>query len=246
MINLALALSAGLLKAVAIKLGNFSLLAAIIPAKLEFLGTYVALAFRTGKILQALMAQVQAELNSLPPNPKEQKLRVEKVIKMLESALVLSRWQFLVEGEIQGQIGMIKYLFKDHDGALAAFLKASVRNFYARAFQAAIYFQRKDFTAMEKAFEDAVSAGKKEGIVWAAYAWCLAQNKATDKAISVLARGVEANPSDEKLKSALTALQNDKKLKMKPWEPMWWQFGLEAPPVMQPQFMGGRRGRFRR
>ena len=31
--------------------------------------------------------------------------------------------------------------------------------------------------------------------------------------------------------AGLTALQNDKKLKMKPYEPMWWQFGLESPPM---------------
>ena len=58
-----------------------------------------------------------------------------------------------------------------------------------------------------------------------------------------MARTVEANPSEEKLKGGLTALQNDKKLKMKPYEPMWWQFGLENPPLQQ---MGGRQVRFER
>ena len=54
------------------------------------------------------------------------------------------------------------------------------------------------------------------------------------------------NPSDEKLKKALTALQNDKRLKMSPWEPMWWQLGLETPAMQQPQFAGaGRRRGFR-
>jgi tetratricopeptide (TPR) repeat protein len=248
MINLVLSLAAGLLVAVAVRLSGFGLIAGIIPGTLIFLGSYVALAWRTGKLLQSVMAIVQSELSSMPPNPKEQKVKADKIIKMLEAALPLGKWQFLVEGEIHGQIGMIKYLFKDYDGALASFLKTHSRNFYARAFQGAIYFQRKDYPAMEKAFEEAVVSGKKEGIVWAAYAWCLAQNKDAEKAIKVLARGVEANPSDEKLKSALTALQNDKKLKMKAWEPMWWQFGLEAPPVMQPQFIGGGRrgGRFMR
>ena len=67
------------------------------------------------------------------------------------------------------------------------------------------------------------------------------QNKEKDKALQVLARGVEANPSDEKLKASLAALQNDKKLKMKAYEPHWWQFGLEQP---SPQAMGGRRVQF--
>jgi Tfp pilus assembly protein PilF len=105
--------------------------------------------------------------------------------------------------------------------------------------QGSIYYLRKDFPAMEKAFEDAVTHGKKESMMWAAYAWCLTQNKETDKAVRVLSRGVEVNPSDEKLKKALSALQNDKRLKMSAWEPNWWQLGLEAPPMQQPQFMGG-------
>ena len=88
-----------------------------------------------------------------------------------------------------------------------------------------------------------MKAGKKEGLVWAVYAWCLQQTKERDKAIGVLGRAVAANPSDEKLKAALTALQNDKRMKMKPWEPMWWQFNLESPPQ---DFGGGRRVQFQR
>jgi hypothetical protein len=54
---------------------------------------------------------------------------------------------------------------------------------------------------------------------------------------------VEANPSDDKLKAAQTTLQNDKRLRMRAFEPLWWQFGLEQPPA---QFSGGRRVQFQR
>ena len=74
---------------------------------------------------------------------------------------------------------------------------------------------------MAETFERAVKAGKKEGIVWAVYAWCLQRTKEREKAISVLGRAVAANPSDEKLKSALTALQNDKRMKMQGWGHLW-------------------------
>jgi tetratricopeptide (TPR) repeat protein len=247
MINLLVSLGAGLVTALLIKLGGFPLLAGIIPGTLVFVGLYIVLARRTFTQLQVVMTQVQTELSSMPPTPKEQKAKAEKAIKLLESALPLGRWQYLVEGQVQAQIGMLRYLFKEHDAALAAFLKMGAgawsSNPHARAMQAAIYFQKKDFASMEKTFEDAVKAGQKEGILWAAYAWCLQANKETEKALKVLSRAVEANPSDEKLKNALTALQNDKKLKMKAWEPTWWQFGLEPPPMQQPQFanFGGRR-----
>ena len=247
MFNLLIAVGVGFLVAVAIKLAGFSLIAGIIPGTFVMIGVFIYLGRRTFLQLQAVMTQVQAELSSMTANPKEQKVKADKAVKMLESALPLGRWQFLVESEVHGQIGTIKYLFKDHDGALDAFKKTNGRNYIAKAMQGAIWFQRKQYPEMEACFEEAVKNGKKEGLMWAAYAWCLTQNKESDKALSVLSRGVAINPSDEKLKKALTDLQNDKRLKMKAWEPMWWQLGLETPPQPQAQFAGGgRRARFMR
>jgi tetratricopeptide (TPR) repeat protein len=243
MINLALSLIAGFAVALVIKLAGFPLLAGIIPGTIVLLAVMVLLGRRSFTQLQAVTQAVQAELSSMNQNKKEQQVKVEKAIKLLESALPLGKWQFLVEGEIYAQIGMIKHLFKDYDGALAAFAKSSQRNYIAKAMQAAIFFMKKDFSSMQKSFEDAVKHGNKEGLMWAAYAWCLIQNKDSDSALRVLSRGVEQNPNDEKLKKALIALQNDKRLKMSPWEPMWWQLGLENPPLQQVQFVGGGRRR---
>lgn len=244
MLNLVYALAAGILVTVAVKLAGFSLIASIIPGTIVFLAAYVVLARRTFVKVQGVMEQVKKEFEAMPPNQKEQKARAEKVVKLLEAALPLGKQQFLVESELHAQIGMIHHLFKNTEAAMASFAKTAPRSYLARAIQAAIYFQRKDFDAMRRSFEDAVKHGKKDGMVWAAYAWCLQANKDTDGALRVLARSVTENPSDEKLKTALTALQNDKKLKMKAWEPAWWQFGLESPPMQQPQFIGGgRRGR---
>lgn len=249
MINLALALAAALLTGVAVVAFQFSWYAALIPAVLVLAGTYVLLARRTFAQVQKLMTQVQEELSAMPPSQKEQRLKVDRAVKLLESALPLSRWQFLVAGEVYAQIGMLKFLVKDLDGAIEAFTQGSSRNGLAKAMQASAYFQKKDTAAMEKAFEAAVTATASDGMLWAAYAWCLKQLKEDDRAQAILARGVAANPKDEKLKAALSALQNDKKLKMKPWEPNWWQLGLETPSmaVQQPQFMApGRRPRLAR
>lgn len=242
--NLALSIAAGLVVSVGIRLTGFNWWACLIPGTLAFIGGYVLLARRTMKMLQTLSAQAQQELSSMPQNQREQKAKLDKAIKLLEQGFPLARWQFLVHSELHGQIGMIKYLAKDLDGALESFKQAGSRNYYVKAMEGALYYQRKNFTDMEKAFEAAVKAGRKEGIVWAVYAWCLFQQKEKDKALKVLARAVEANPSDEKLKGQLTAVQNDKKIKMKPFEPMWWQFGLETPPMMVQG--GGRQVRFQR
>ncbi len=241
MYNLLISLAVGVAIALGVKLAGFSLWAGLIPGTLAFVGTYIVLARRVAQRVQALMTVVQNDLQSQPTNQKEAQARVERAIKTLETGLVWDKWQFLVGPELHAQIGMLKYMTKDLDGAQKSFVQANPRNYMAKALQGALYYQRKDFPAMKAAFEEAVKHGKKEPLIWAAYGWCLMQNKEKDEALRVFGRAVEANPSDEKLKTSLTALQNDKKLKMKPYEPGWWQFGLETPPPMQP--MGGGGGR---
>ena len=73
---------------------------------------------------------------------------------------------------------------------------------------------------METAFEAAVKTRQEGGRRLGRLRLvprCRTRSK--DKALKVLARAVETNPTDEKLKASLTQLQNDKRLKMKPYEP---------------------------
>ena len=241
MYNLLISLAVGIAVALLVKLAGFSLWAGLIPAILAMVATFVLLAKRVADRIQKLMAVVQQDLQTQPTSQKDAQAKVDRAVKTLEQGLVYEKWQFLVGPEIHAQMGMLKYMVKDLDGAKAHFDKASSRNYMAKAMEGALLYQRKDFPAMKAAFEAAVKAGKKESIIWAVYAWCLMQNKEKDEALRVLARGVEANPKDEKLKTSLGQLQNDKRLKMKPYEPTWWQFGLEAPPM--PTMGGGGGGR---
>lgn len=251
MYNLLISLAVGALLTVVLKVaGGFSLLASILPGVLGFVAAYVVLGRRTINKVQALMTEAQKELAGPMTNPRERTAKMERAVKILESGLALDRWQFMIGGEIHAQIGMLHYMFgaqaknpKDLEAAQEHLAQASNRNYMAKAMEGALYYQKKDYARMERSFEAAVKSGKKDSLVWAAYAWCLVAIKEKDKAMRVLGRGVEINKSDEKLKANLTALQNDKRMKMKAYEPMWWQFGLEAPP---PQYQGGRQVRFQR
>jgi tetratricopeptide (TPR) repeat protein len=241
MYNILIALAVGVAIALGVKLAGFSIWAGLVPGVLAFVITFILLARWVAKRIQRLMESVQKEFQGQPTNQKEALQRVERAVKILEQGLVYDKWQIMVGPEIHAQIGMLKYMAKDLEGAKVHFAKSSPRNYMAKAMQGALHYQRKEQPAMEAAFEAAVKSGKKESIVWAVYAWCLVQLKEKDKALRVLARAVETNPTDEKLKSSLTQLQNDKRLKMKPYEPTWWQFGLEAPP--SPVMGGGGGGR---
>ncbi|MBZ4329605.1 M48 family metallopeptidase [Corallococcus sp. AS-1-12] len=244
MYNLLISLAVGLAVGVLVKFaGGFSWWAGIVPGVIVFFATYIVLARRVSTRVQALMTTVQKDLQGQPATQKEAQGRVDRAVQTLEQGLVWDKWQFLIGPELHAQIGMLKYMVKDLDGAKPHLEKASGRNYMAKAMEGALHFRRNDVPAMKSSFEAAVKSGKKESIVWAVYAWCLLQLKDKDAAQRVLARGVEQNPSDEKLKGSLAQLQNDKRLKMKPYEPLWWQFGLEAPPMMPPQG-GGRRVQF--
>lgn len=244
MYNLVLALLVGLAVTLGVKFAGYPIWAGLVPGVIALLGSYVVLARRVATKIQKLSSEAQAELSSLPPNPRDQKARIERAVKLLEQGLVWDKWQFLIAAELHAQIAMIKYMTGDLDGAQTNFAQASGRNGMSKAIEGALHYRKKDFPKMEAAFEAAVKASKKEPILWAVYAWCALQQKDKEKALKVLARAVEINPTDEKLKNSLTQLQNDKKLKMKPYEPMWWQFGLEAPPMQAPG--GGRQVRFQR
>jgi tetratricopeptide (TPR) repeat protein len=243
MYNLLISLAVGIAIALGVKLAGLSLLAGIIPGVLAMVATFVLLARRVAQRIQALMDTVQKEFASQATNPKDAQQKVERAVKTLEQGLAYDKWQFMVGPELHAQIGMLKYMVRDLDGAQAHFAHTGPRNYMAKAMEGALHYQRKNYTAMESAFEAAVKTGKKDAVIWAAFAWCLVQIKERDKALRVLARAVEANPSDEKLKASLAQLQNDKRLKMKPYEPTWWQFGLEAPPPA-PTLGGGRRVQF--
>ncbi len=244
MLNLLIALAVGLVVTLLIKVAGFAIWAGVVPGTLAFIGCYIFLARRIALKVQALSKLAEKELSAQPTNQRERQQRIEKAIKLLEEGLAYERWQFLVGPEIHAQIGMIRYVSKDYPQAEAHLIKANARNFMAKALHAALFYQRKEYDKMERAFESAGKSGKKEAVVWAAYAWCLGQIKEKEKAMKVMARAVAANPSDEKLKSGLNALQNDKKLRMKAFEPLWWQFGLEQPPLQVQG--GGRRVQFQR
>lgn len=228
--NLLIALGGAILTVLGLKLAGFSLVAGLIPGFIVLIGAYVLLARRIAKKLQALGEQAQKELMAQ---------RVPQAIKIFEQGFALQRWQFFVSNEIHANIGMLHYIAQDFAKARPNLEKSMKQNWVARAMLASQYFRDKDYPKMETTFEEVVKSGKKEGLAWSTYAWCLDKSDQREKALKVMVRAVEANPTDERLKANLTALQNNKKLKMRAYTPQWYQFHLEKPPAE----FGGAGGR---
>ncbi|HQR29431.1 MAG TPA: hypothetical protein PLL32_03410 [Anaeromyxobacteraceae bacterium] len=236
MYNLLISLAAGLLVTLAIRFGTtVGWVGAIFPGVLTVGVAYFLLARRTWKKLESLMGAVQKELMA-------QKL--DRALQTLEGGFALAPWQFLVASQIHSQIGVLRYVRQDFAGAQPHLEKSFSRHGIARAMLAVTWYRKKDLEKMRKVFDEAAKDNKKEGLVFATWAWIEEKEGNHDRAIAVLARGLKANPADEKLKAAAQALQNDKKLKLgKLYGEQWFQFHLEQMPPQMISPMGGRGGR---
>ena len=250
MYNLLISFGIAVALLAAVLAAGFSPWAAPIPAVIAMMAANFLLARRVGKKVQDLATRAQKEiaLAQGTTDPKQQRSRFDKAIETLKEGFKYDKWQFLVASELHSNIGVLEYVRKEFEAAKPHLEKAGARGpagARAKAMLGCLAFTAKDEAAMRPAFEQAVKAGKKEPIVWAPYAWCLDKLDKRDDALKVLSRGVEANPSDDKLKASMVALQNEKKFKMKPYGMEWYQFHLEKPPMdLGPG--GGRRVVFQR
>jgi tetratricopeptide (TPR) repeat protein len=236
MYNLLISLAVGLAVTLSVRFGtSVGWVGSILPGLLALVVSYFLLARRTWKQLEAVMGAVQKDLLAQ---------KFDKAIATLQGGFALAPWQFLVASQLHSQIGVLRYVRQDFAGAQPHLEKSFSRHGVARAMLALTHYRKKDLAGMRKVFEDAAKDNKKEGLVFAAWAWVEEKEGNHDQAIAVLARGLKANPGDEKLKSAAQALQNDKRLKLgKLYGEQWFQFHLEQMPPQMVSPTGGRGGR---
>jgi tetratricopeptide (TPR) repeat protein len=238
--NLLISLALGAAVALGIRFGTeFGWVAAVLPGVITAMIAYVVLARRIMKKLEVLFESIQHDV---------QARRVDKAVQTLEAGFPLARWQFLVGSQLHSNIGILLYIKQDTDAALPHLRKSFGKMWIARAMLGAALYRRKDVAGARAVFEDAARSNKKEGVVWAAYAWVLEKEGLHEDALKVVGRGVEQNPKDQKLQSVQVTLQNGKKLKLgKVYEEQWFQLYLETPPtqLQGPGFRGNRRAIYR-
>ncbi len=240
MYNLLISLVAGVVIALAVRFGtSVGWIGAIAPGVLAAAIAYVVLNLRGQKRLSAMVDAAVAEA---------QARRFDRAIQLAKGALVMGPWLFGANAAVSALIGQFQWWKGDQEAALPYLERAAKAQWPARVMLAIARWRRRDLAGMQQVFEETLKgrATRKQGLVWCAYAWFLEKESRHDEAVRVLGRGVSANPSDEKLKSALQSLQNGKRLKIGKYYMEWYNFGVEAPPqVMPPGFRPGRRATYR-
>lgn len=219
MLNFAISLVAGLLVTVLLTfLVELNVWLSLALGILVMAATFFIIARIVMKKVTALMETAQRDI---------QAARVEKAIKVLESGLKYAPWQIYVKGQILSQIGMIYFLKRDFAEAFPYLEKSFIKNWAAMGMLAVTYMKRNKTSKMIDTFENAVTANKKEPLLWNLYGYCLEHVGEKEKAIAAMEKGVKKVGGHELLEANLALLKEGKKMKMMEWGDLWYQFHLE-------------------
>lgn len=250
MYNLLISLSVLIVVTVFSSTLGFSIVAASFPGFIAFVITFIIRSKKTFKQFEAVIGVVQAELQrqSTIKNPK---LRgIDKAIDILKSAYPLARWQFLLKGQIDAQIGILYFQNNRSKDAFPYLENAFLRHWVARGMLGAHYYKIKDYDKMDHAFQVAMKANKKAALLYLIYAWCLQELKRPEEAKNVLQRGLKVIPGHPFMEKSMITLQNQKKIKLKEYGDEWYQFRLEKHPqevqAQRPVFKQSKKRRIQR
>ena len=252
MYNVLISIGVGLLVFVGLSFalggGEFEWMYGIVPGIMAQLGAYFLLARRSMNAVQEISARAQTKLAAAQQSggggagaQKQLERAVNDAIAVLKEGYEHGKWQFLVDAQIDGQIGQLLYMTKEYDKSQSYLERSFNRNWVAKAMLGALLYKKKKYDRMKEVFEEAVDKNKKESLLWNLYAYCMWKQGKQDDAIEVLNRAVEHIGTDDRTKANLKALQNNKKMKMRGWNMMWYQFHLDAPPVQRQRTQFRRR-----
>lgn len=211
------------------------------------LGAFALLSRYIMKKVEAIMSSAMKDLQTQRVTSKEMQLKlVDKAIREMQPALQYGKWQIYVTGQVNSAIGMLHYIKRDFSTAFPYLQKGFFKNWVTMGMLAISYMKRNKRDKMKDTFEKAVLGTPKESLLWALYAWCLADGGDTDKAKEVLERGLKKVAGDENLTQNLALLKDGKRMKMTGYGEMWYQFHLENPATIQKQQMAAMGGGMRR
>ena len=220
----------------AIGIGAFTTLSFL----LGFMGVYLWLSIPLGLVAGAgvfvyLGRRVQGKLEGIFNQASEQLKRQqwEPAIETMKAGYAWARWQFMVKGSIDGQIGTVQYLRNKRAEAEPLLKSASMQHYIAKAMLAVLQWKRGERATARKTFELALKAGRKESLLYAVYAYVLNEMNEREAAIGIINRGLKHCKDDDRLLTNRTQLQNKKPMKMKVYGEHWYQFMLERRVIRQ-------------
>lgn len=231
MLNLLISAALGIATFVVVA-AIYTPVAAVLPALLVLGIALFLLTRRIGRL-------VDAEMRKLVPMLQAQ--QIEPARAHLDSIKQrYGRWQVLLEGQIDAQLGMLDYLQMKWDEALPKLQKGRFRNWQAQVCIGAIHYRKGD---REKAWEElsaAVGTAPKEAIVYVVFANLLLRAGDRTRALAILDQGLKSLPDSELLQRLHKDVANKRKIKPESFPETWYQFFPED--LLKSHLVRGRKG----
>lgn len=205
---------------------------AIFPALIAFGIAAFLLARRTG-------AQVTEALAPIPSLLQQRKVDAVKAL-LIDVKERYGRWQVLLAGQLDAQLGMLEYLQMHWDEARPLLERGRWRDWTAHVCLGAIHHRQGRLDEAWSNFQSAESIGPKEVMVYLVHATLLARSGEREKALEVLARGTEKLPENAHIKELKRTLANKARIDTTRFPETWYQFFPEE--VVQQMSVRGRRG----
>ena len=180
----------------------------IVPAIILFIAAWIILMRRVSKKVETIMILAGKEFEAG---------RIEAGKKIVESARPLGKWQFLLEEQIDGQLGSVEYMQRNYKVARKILEKAGTRNWQSVGMLAAMDIRTgaKDKAVIK--MQGVKKSGKKDPTMWGVLVYSCVQAGDMDLALQSVTEGLSNKDlsSSAPLLLLKTALQNGKGKKFK-------------------------------
>ena len=203
-----------------------SAVAGIAPAALALVIAYFFLARRTYKQVEVVAQTAMGELQTAQQDPSA----IDRASKLIEAALPLGKWQFLVESQLHGQLGQLAFMkanmkqSTDFSAAKGHLLQSWTRDWLSQTILAVVLFEEKQHTEALERLEGAKSGGSDQALFWGVWAWMAKATGRDDVALKVLSEALEKHKNHEALTAFRDAAANDRALPIEVFSPQWFQF----------------------
>lgn len=200
--------------------------AGILPAVLGLTVSYFVLARRTYKQVETIAQSAMGLLQNAQQDPSA----IDKAMGIIEGALSLGKWQFLVESQLHGQLGQLAFMkanmkqSKDRSKAKDHLTRSWSRDWLSQTILAVVLFEEGQKDQALERLEGARSGGSNQALFWAVYAWIAKASDKSDVALKVLSDGLDKNKDHAGLVAFRDAAANNAAMPIEVFSPQWFQF----------------------
>jgi hypothetical protein len=231
MYNLILALAAGLVLFVAVGLW-LGWVAAILPALAIAVTAMFLLSRRTSRL-------VEAELATLPALLQNRRID-EAQTKLVHVKERYGRWQFLLAGMMDVQLGLIDYLQLRFAEAKPKLESGKWRNGVALTCLGCIDYRNGNKDGAWKNFAAATAATTNDPMLYVVRATLLARDGLRAEALAAVSEGLGNLPDSQVLRDLKNKIANKQKIDIKAFGEGWFQYFPEE--LVAQMSMRGTRG----